>query len=114
MGPAVNTLAPRTLTATPSRTFFDNAGWKRWAFNASGFNQFGLYHDDALQETPEVKEALSRLPQDLLDGRAFRIQRALQCSMLKTVLPKDQFCVGRKVAVEINCNALGDHFRSPP
>ena len=32
-------------------------------FSASGFNQFGLYHDDALQETPEVKEALSRLPQ---------------------------------------------------
>ena len=29
--------------------------------------------------------------QDLLDGRAFRIQRALQCSMLKTVLPKDQW-----------------------
>ena len=22
----------RTLTATPSRTFFDNAGWKRWTF----------------------------------------------------------------------------------
>ena len=69
----------RTLTVTPNRTFFDNAGWKRWAFklvktisfillktiifSASGFNQFGLYHDDALQETPEVKEALSRLPQ---------------------------------------------------
>merc|ERR1719209_317680 len=32
-----------------------------------GVHQFGLYHDDALQETPEVKEALSRLPQDLLD-----------------------------------------------
>merc|ERR1712083_133160 len=89
--PAVNTVAPRTLTATPSRTFFDNAGWKRWTFNASGFNQFGPYHDDALQETPEVKEALSRLPQDLLDGRAFRIQRALHCAMLKTVLPKDQW-----------------------
>ena len=72
----------RTLTVTPNRTFFDNAGWKRWAFklvktisfillkttiifSASGFNQFGLYHDDALQETPEVKEALSRLPQVL-------------------------------------------------
>jgi len=89
--PAVNTLAPRTLTVIPSRTFFDNAGWKRWAFNAAGFNQFGLYHDDALHESPEVKEALSRLPQDLLDGRAFRIQRALHCSMLKTVLPKDQW-----------------------
>ena len=32
-------------------------------FSAAGFNQFGLYHDDALHENAEVKEALSRLPQ---------------------------------------------------
>ena len=29
---------------------------------ASGFNQFGLYHDDCLYENDDVKEALSRLP----------------------------------------------------
>merc|ERR1711934_804878 len=101
-----------------------------------GFNQFGLYHDDALQETPEVKEALSRLPQDLLDGRAFRIQRALHCAMLKTVLPKDQwptyeedrekrqrrkrgetkkglFGVERNVAVEVVQDAPGDPLMKP-
>jgi hypothetical protein len=34
---------------------------------------------------------MTPVPQELLDERAFRIQRALQCSMLKTVLPKDQW-----------------------
>ena len=29
--------------------------------------------------------------QHLLDERAFRIQRAVQCSVQKTVLPKDQW-----------------------
>ncbi len=28
---------------------------KKWAFNLSGFNQYGLYHDDVLYETDEVK-----------------------------------------------------------
>merc|ERR1711911_532492 len=64
---------------------------KRWAFNASGFNQFGLYHDDCLYENDDVKEALTRLPAHLLDERAFRLQRAMQCSVQKTVLPKDQW-----------------------
>merc|ERR1711955_69450 len=80
-----------TLTKQPVRTFVDNVAFKRWVFNASGWNQFGLYHDDALQETPDVKEALTRVPQNILDERSFRIQRALHCSMLKTVLPKDQW-----------------------
>ena len=31
-------------------------------FSASGFNQFGLYHDDCLYENDDVKEALRRLP----------------------------------------------------
>ena len=29
--------------------------------------------------------------QHLLDERAFRLQRAVQCNMMKTVLPKDQW-----------------------
>jgi hypothetical protein len=28
---------------------------KKWAYNASGFNQYGLYHDDVLHESEEVK-----------------------------------------------------------
>ena len=30
--------------------------------SASGFNQFGLYHDDCRYENDDVKEALRRLP----------------------------------------------------
>ena len=32
-------------------------------FSAAGFNQYGLYHDDALYENDDVKEALKRVPQ---------------------------------------------------
>merc|ERR1712080_133739 len=72
------------------RTFTNSVQFKKWVFNASGFNQYGLYHDDALYETEDVIEALKRIPPHLLDERAFRIQRAIQCSVMKTVLPKDQ------------------------
>jgi len=84
-------LAVRPTTTIASRTFVNNTAVKKWAFNAAGFNQYGLYHDDALYENADVKEALSRAPQHLLDERAFRIQRAVQCSVMKTVLPKDQW-----------------------
>jgi ubiquinol-cytochrome c reductase subunit 7 len=66
-------------------------GLRRWMFNLSGFNQYGLYKNDVMLETPEVEEAIRRLPSHLQDERAFRIQRAVQCSVMKTVLPKDQW-----------------------
>merc|ERR1711908_55147 len=69
----------------------NNEQVKKWVFKAAGFNQYGLYHDDALYENADVKEALKRVPQHHLDERAFRIQRAVQCSVMKTVLPKDQW-----------------------
>jgi len=85
-------LTARSLSATQqTRTFINNMAVKKWAFNLSGFNQYGLYHDDVLYECPEVKEAIRRLPQNLQDERAFRVQRALQCAVMKTVLPKDQW-----------------------
>eukprot|EP00090_Calanus_glacialis_P022415 TRINITY_DN3458_c0_g1_i1.p1 TRINITY_DN3458_c0_g1~~TRINITY_DN3458_c0_g1_i1.p1 ORF type:complete len:131 (-),score=39.32 TRINITY_DN3458_c0_g1_i1:109-501(-) len=84
-------LAARPTTTIANRTFINNAAVKKWAFNASGFNQYGLYHDDAIYENDDVKEALKRVTQTQLDERAFRIQRAVQCSVMKTVLPKDQW-----------------------
>merc|ERR1712071_59154 len=33
---------------------------RRFAYNASGFNKYGLMHDDVLYETPDVEEALRR------------------------------------------------------
>ncbi|KAK4321980.1 hypothetical protein Pmani_007246 [Petrolisthes manimaculis] len=64
---------------------------KRFVFRASGFNQMGLYHDDCLYETSDVKEALRRIPQNTRDDRNFRMQRALHLSLTKSILPKDQW-----------------------
>eukprot|EP00088_Acartia_fossae_P013358 TRINITY_DN169_c0_g1_i1.p2 TRINITY_DN169_c0_g1~~TRINITY_DN169_c0_g1_i1.p2 ORF type:complete len:128 (-),score=57.43 TRINITY_DN169_c0_g1_i1:215-598(-) len=84
-------LTSRSANLAQARTFVNNEAVKKWAFNLSGFNQYGLYRDDVLFESDEVKEAIRRLPQHLQDERAFRVQRALQCSVMKTVLPKDQW-----------------------
>ena len=51
----------------------------------------GLMRDDVLYETPDVKEALRRLPREVVDERTFRIIRALQLSGQKKILPKDQW-----------------------
>merc|ERR1712168_744035 len=70
-------------------------GWKlvlrKWAYSASYFPQVGLMYDDTLRETPDVKEAIRRLPGDLQDARVFRISRALQLSGNKQVLPKEEW-----------------------
>ena len=47
--------------------------------------------DDLLHETPDVEEALRRLPQHLQDERIFRIVRAGYLDMNKIVLPKEQW-----------------------
>ncbi|KAJ4430119.1 hypothetical protein ANN_22329 [Periplaneta americana] len=57
---------------------------------ASGFT--GLHHDDCYDEdNPDVKEALRRLPAHLVDERNFRITRALQLSLQKIVLPREEW-----------------------
>ncbi|XP_058464568.1 cytochrome b-c1 complex subunit 7-like [Malaya genurostris] len=63
----------------------------RWAYNLSGFNQYGLHHDDCLYENEDVKEAIRRLPEKVKDERNYRIMRALHLSMTKTILPKEQW-----------------------
>ncbi|EFX83282.1 hypothetical protein DAPPUDRAFT_301847 [Daphnia pulex] len=63
----------------------------RFAYNASGFNKYGLMHDDVLFETPDVEEAIRRLPQKVVDDRNYRIMRALQYSGLKKYLPREQW-----------------------
>ncbi|KAK0180350.1 hypothetical protein PV327_006001 [Microctonus hyperodae] len=71
--------------------FLISGGFKKWAYNLSGFNKYGLWHDDMLQESPDVKEALRRLPAKILDERNFRMVRALQLSCCKIVLPEEQW-----------------------
>lgn len=57
----------------------------------------GLKYHDILYDSPEVEEALRRLPQAKVDERNFRIVRAMQCSLNKVYLPKDQWMTYEKV-----------------
>ncbi|KAF7273214.1 cytochrome b-c1 complex subunit 7-like [Rhynchophorus ferrugineus] len=70
---------------------FMSSALQRFAYNLSGFNKYGLHRDDLLDETDDVKEALKRVPQDVIDQRNFRILRAAQLSIQKDILPKDQW-----------------------
>jgi Ubiquinol-cytochrome C reductase complex 14kD subunit len=64
----------------------------------------GLMHDDTLYETPEVKEALRRLPKKLQEERQYRISRALYLSMRKEILPKAEWTKFEEV---FSCHLTG-------
>ncbi|CAK9801887.1 Cytochrome b-c1 complex subunit 7 [Anthophora quadrimaculata] len=64
---------------------------QKWAYNYSGFNQYGLLRDDLLYETPDVTEALRRLPLHIMEERNFRLVRAVQLDCQRKVLPKEQW-----------------------
>lgn len=64
---------------------------QKFAYNLSGFNKYGLQRDDLLYEDADVKEALRRLPQKLIDERNYRILRATQLSIQKSILPKNEW-----------------------
>uniref|UniRef100_A0AAV2K6K6 Cytochrome b-c1 complex subunit 7 n=2 Tax=Knipowitschia caucasica TaxID=637954 RepID=A0AAV2K6K6_KNICA len=66
-------------------------GLRKWYYNMSGFNKIGLMRDDTLYEDPDVKEAITRLPENVYNDRMFRIKRALDLSMKVQILPKDQW-----------------------
>lgn len=61
------------------------------AYNLSGFNRYGLWRDDLYTETDEVKEALKRIPEKIIDERNYRILRAVQLSIQNDLLPKEQW-----------------------
>ena len=50
-----------------------------------------------MEERPEVEEAIRRLPEEEQYERLFRIKRALDLSMKKTVLPRDQWTTPEQV-----------------
>ncbi|XP_046875841.1 cytochrome b-c1 complex subunit 7 isoform X2 [Hypomesus transpacificus] len=66
-------------------------GFRKWYYNACGFNKIGLLRDDTLHEDDDVKEAIRRLPETVYNDRMFRIKRALDLSMKHQILPKDQW-----------------------
>ncbi|CDQ77375.1 unnamed protein product [Oncorhynchus mykiss] len=64
--------------------------FRKWYYNAAGFNKIGLMRDDTIHEDSDVKEALRRLPEKVYNDRMFRLKRALDLSMKQAVLPKEQ------------------------
>lgn len=60
-----------------------------WRCNYPSFA--GLQRDDCLYENADVKEAIRRLPKVTYDERNYRIMRALNLSMTKTILPKEEW-----------------------
>ncbi|XP_014270939.1 cytochrome b-c1 complex subunit 7 [Halyomorpha halys] len=73
------------------RCYSSGSGLKKWAYNASGFNKYGLMHDDCLYEDDNVKEALRRLPEKLLHERNYRLVRAMQLTITHDILPKEEW-----------------------
>ncbi|EPS35721.1 hypothetical protein H072_10871 [Dactylellina haptotyla CBS 200.50] len=58
----------------------------------AGYRKVGLMYEDMLrEETHTVQLALKRLPPRLAYDRAFRIRRALQCSITHSLLPKEDW-----------------------
>ncbi|KAG7205805.1 hypothetical protein KM043_007750 [Ampulex compressa] len=70
---------------------FSSNSLQQWAYSMSRFNQYGLMRHDCMRNTPDVQEALRRLPQHVVDARNFRISRALQLDAIKKVLPQEQW-----------------------
>ncbi|XP_059366240.1 cytochrome b-c1 complex subunit 7-like [Carassius carassius] len=66
-------------------------GFRKWYYNACGFNKLGLMRDDTIIEDSDVKEAIRRLPEQVYNDRMFRVKRALDLSMKQQILPKDQW-----------------------
>ena len=62
----------------------------------------GLHRDDCLDfDDPDVVEAIRRLPKHVYDCRNWRIKVALHHSMMKTILPKEEW-----ITYEEDCKYL--------
>ncbi|KAK9878797.1 hypothetical protein WA026_003635 [Henosepilachna vigintioctopunctata] len=71
---------------------FMSSGLQNICYKLSGFNKYGLWRDDLLDEDiTEVKEALKRLDPKIRNERNFRILRAIQLSIQKEYLPRNEW-----------------------
>jgi len=58
----------------------------------AGYRKVGLMYDDLVrEESKTIQTALGRLPPRIAYDRAFRIRRAVQCSVTHTLLPKSEW-----------------------
>ncbi|XP_006007196.1 cytochrome b-c1 complex subunit 7 isoform X1 [Latimeria chalumnae] len=81
-------MAARVPVSATSRLL---EGFRKWYYNAAGFNKLGLMRDDTMYEDADVKEALKRIPENVYNDRMFRIKRALDLSLKHQILPKEQW-----------------------
>ena len=64
----------------------------------STYMYIGLRMEDLyVEEDPVVAEALRRLPQEEQDLRLWRLKRALDLSLKKMILPRDQWTTEEEV-----------------
>lgn len=73
------------------KRLMSHSALQRFCYNLSGFNKYGLMRDDLLHENEDVQEAMKRVPESVIDERNYRILRAVQLNITKSVLPKDQW-----------------------
>lgn len=67
------------------------AGLDKRYTKGMNYRRYGLRFEDLLVETPDVREALFRLPKDVLAARDDRIKRALVLSAAGDELPQEQW-----------------------
>lgn len=69
------------------------SAFKKWVFKQDMYQRYGLYYDDIREYDfcPEAKEAVRRLPSDLMNDRNYRLLRASQLDINKEYLPQDQW-----------------------
>lgn len=85
--------------------------FKKFMFNWSGYNKYGLYtHDLFDDEEPMIGEALRRQPKELLDGRNFRYSQKYVCLTLIVQLNYlTNLCRGFSHVCEIVYKSVTNH-----
>jgi len=58
---------------------------------AMGHRQYGLKVEDLIMETPDVQDALMRLPKEVLSDRDDRIKLAHVLNSARKILPEDKW-----------------------
>merc|ERR1712111_202924 len=94
----IATLAVKNVqvnTAVPKRNLALSDNIRKWMYNLSGFNQYGLYKHDIYIETEDVAEALRRLPKNLQDERTFKCTEQPNSSCRKQGCPKTNGLPGK-------------------
>jgi len=82
-------LYPKAAALIKERPFYHAI--KKAHFFLCGYNQVGLYKHDLMREDDNVKEALQRLPKEVVDAREARLHRFINLDMEKNILPYSEW-----------------------